>query len=65
MASTADEPDTNQVLLDLLKRTAQAHGVYEMETGKPDADWPTWYAAYMTQTLREAGYRLTREARDP
>jgi hypothetical protein len=48
-------------LLDLLKRAAEAHGLHEKETGKPDPDWPQWYAEYMTRTLREAGYRISPE----
>jgi catechol 2,3-dioxygenase-like lactoylglutathione lyase family enzyme len=30
-----------------LRRAEAAHGEHERRTGKPDADWPTWYAAYM------------------
>ena len=55
------EPNTTEILLDLLKRAAQAHGVYEKELGKPDPDWPPWYAEHMTRTLRQAGYRISRE----
>src|SRR6266702_7823308 len=28
-------------------RAEAAHGKYEQETGKPDPDWPAWYARYM------------------
>jgi catechol 2,3-dioxygenase-like lactoylglutathione lyase family enzyme len=30
-----------------LKRAAAAHGEHETRTGKPDEDWPAWYAAFM------------------
>jgi catechol 2,3-dioxygenase-like lactoylglutathione lyase family enzyme len=30
-----------------LRRAEAAHGKHEEETGKPDPDWPTWYAQYM------------------
>jgi len=58
--STATEPNTTELLLDLLKRAAAAHGIHEKALGKPDPDWPQWYAAHMTLTLRDAGYRLVR-----
>jgi hypothetical protein len=30
-----------------LRRAEAAHGRYEQETGRPDPDWPAWYAQYM------------------
>ena len=30
-----------------LRRAAAAHGEHEKRTGRPDADWPDWYAAYL------------------
>ncbi len=54
------EPDVTAVLLDALRRAADAHHAYEAETGTPDADWPAWYAGHMAGTLRDAGYRLER-----
>lgn len=60
MGQTTTEPNTTEILLDLLKRAAQAHGVHEKELGKPDPDWPQWYAEHMTRTLRDAGYRISR-----
>jgi catechol 2,3-dioxygenase-like lactoylglutathione lyase family enzyme len=30
-----------------LRRAEAAHGEHEARTGKPDANWPDWYAAYM------------------
>jgi hypothetical protein len=61
MGQTVSEPKTTEILLDLLKRAAQAHGLHEKEIGKPDPDWPQWYAEYMTRTLREAGFRISPE----
>jgi len=29
------------------RRAAAAHGEHEARTGRPDADWPDWYAAYL------------------
>jgi len=37
-----------------LRRAAAAHGKHEEETGKPDPDWPDWYAQYMVDE-RTAG----------
>ena len=34
-------------LADALRRAEAAHGRHEAETGKPDPDWPAWYAQYM------------------
>jgi NAD(P)-dependent dehydrogenase (short-subunit alcohol dehydrogenase family) len=59
------EPTTTEILLDLLKRAAAAHGVHEKELGKPDPDWPPWYAEHMTRALREAGYRISRASASP
>lgn len=30
-----------------LRRAEAAHGEHEKRTGQADADWPSWYAAYM------------------
>jgi hypothetical protein len=56
------EPTTHDILLDLLKRAAAAHGVHEAEDlgGVFDVDWPQWYAEHMTRTLAEEGYTLVR-----
>ncbi len=62
---TAREPlkaETAGILLEALNRAAAAHGVHEKELGRPDPDWPQWYAEHMTRTLSEAGYRLTEPA---
>jgi hypothetical protein len=34
-------------LADALREAAAAHHAFEQETGKPDADWHTWYARHM------------------
>jgi hypothetical protein len=58
--TTSTDPNTTAIILDLLKRAAAAHGIHEKALGHPDPDWPQWYAAHMTLTLRNAGYRLVR-----
>jgi len=60
MGQSATEPNTARILLDLLERAAQAHGLHEKELGRPDPEWPQWYAEHITRTLREAGYRISR-----
>ena len=32
-----------------LRRAAAAHGVHEQQIGKPDPNWPDWYAEYMVR----------------
>ena len=59
MESNEKDPNSAEFMMELLKRTAQAHGQHEKEIGKADPDWPQWYAEYMTRTLREAGYELS------
>ncbi|MGK5741042.1 VOC family protein [Micromonospora sp. URMC 103] len=34
-------------LASALRRAEAAHGEHEKRTGKPDEDWPGWYAQYM------------------
>jgi catechol 2,3-dioxygenase-like lactoylglutathione lyase family enzyme len=34
-------------LAQALRRAETAHGEHEKRTGERDADWPSWYAAYM------------------
>jgi hypothetical protein len=42
-------------LADALRRAAAAHGKHEEEIGHADADWPDWYAQYMTdESARQA-----------
>jgi hypothetical protein len=58
--SSTDELEP--VILDALKRAAEAHGVHEANDlgGVYDEQWPEWYAQHMVQTLTAAGYRLVR-----
>ncbi|MFJ4172819.1 hypothetical protein [Microbacterium sp. NPDC089696] len=44
----------------MLRKTAVAHGSYEREHlgGVYDADWPSWYAAFLARVLEEHGYCL-------
>jgi catechol 2,3-dioxygenase-like lactoylglutathione lyase family enzyme len=39
-----------------LRRAAAAHGQHEARLGKPDANWPDWYAEYMVR--EQAGEEL-------
>jgi catechol 2,3-dioxygenase-like lactoylglutathione lyase family enzyme len=39
-----------------LRRAAAAHGEHEKRTGKPDPNWPDWYAAYLV--AEQAGEKL-------
>ena len=32
-----------------LRRAAAAHGEHEKEIGRPDPDWPDWYAEFMVR----------------
>jgi catechol 2,3-dioxygenase-like lactoylglutathione lyase family enzyme len=43
-------------LASALRRAAAAHGEHEQRTGQADADWPDWYAAYMS--AEQAGAQL-------
>ena len=41
----------------LLREAEKAHADYERELGRPDEDWPTWYAGWILAQLerRSAG----------
>jgi len=43
-------------LAQAMRRASVAHGEHEKRTGKPDANWPDWYAAYMV--AEQAGTEL-------
>ena len=43
-------------LAQTLRRAEAAHGEHEKRTGQRDADWPSWYAAYMV--AEQAGTEL-------
>jgi len=55
-----DDTDTTYTtpteLAGALRRAESAHGQHEKRTGQRDADWPTWYAAYMV--AEQAGSEL-------
>jgi hypothetical protein len=60
LEDVAMEPALVDVLTEALQSAAAAHGQYEQELGRPDPDWPQWYARYMTRLLGEAGYQLSK-----
>ena len=39
-------------LANAMRRAEAAHGEHEKRTGQRDADWPTWYAAYIVARER-------------
>lgn len=47
------DPAMAGLLADLLREAAGAHHAHEQATGKPDPDWPEWYADYL---MRHHGY---------
>jgi catechol 2,3-dioxygenase-like lactoylglutathione lyase family enzyme len=47
---------THDDLSQALRRAEAAHGEHEKRTGERDADWPSWYAAYMI--AEQAGTEL-------
>ena len=47
MTPTSAAYDSTASLAEALRRAEAAHGKYEEETGRPDPDWPGWYAQYM------------------
>jgi hypothetical protein len=40
-------------LAELLREAERAHGEYEKTLGRRDDDWPSWYANYILERLRE------------
>ena len=44
---------TEDRLRTLLRVAESAHAAYEAELGKPDEDWPAWYAAFIVARWRE------------
>jgi hypothetical protein len=41
-----------------LRRAADAHDRHKQQTGRPDPDWPTWYALYIER--EQAGLEAER-----
>jgi phosphoglycolate phosphatase-like HAD superfamily hydrolase len=39
--------DSANDLARALRRAADAHHQHEQQTGRPDPDWPSWYAQYI------------------
>jgi hypothetical protein len=39
--------DSASDLARALRRAADAHHQHEQQTGRPDPDWPSWYAMYI------------------
>jgi hypothetical protein len=48
--------DSIEELAGAMKRAEHAHGEHERRTGRPDAEWPAWYAEYMR--AEQAGTEL-------
>jgi len=48
------ESVSRERLAQLLRDAAKAHHEYEVELGRRDEDWPSWYAAYILERLRGA-----------
>jgi hypothetical protein len=46
---------SQEELAELLREAERAHGEYERELGARDDDWPSWYACFMLDRLRERG----------
>jgi hypothetical protein len=44
---------TAERLAELLRAAERAHGEYERELGRRHDDWPTWYAEFIVERLRE------------
>jgi hypothetical protein len=47
MAITAEE------LAAALREAEAAHAEYERQLGRPDPDWPTWYANHIVEQLHQ------------
>jgi hypothetical protein len=46
---------TTEQLAGLLREAESAHAEYERGLGQRDEDWPSWYADYILERLRERG----------
>jgi len=44
---------TKEDLEKLLREAEEAHGGYEQKLGHRDDNWPSWYAEFIVQKLRE------------
>ena len=52
---------TEDRLRTLLRVAESAHAAYEQELGRPDDDWPTWYASFIVARLREEPEGVTHD----
>jgi hypothetical protein len=50
---TRVEELSQEELAQLLRDAEKAHGEYERELGERDEDWPSWYAGWILERLRE------------
>jgi hypothetical protein len=41
------------------ERAAAAHGLHEEQTGRPDPDWPDWYAQYLEREQAAVAHEST------
>jgi len=55
-----DARTAEQLILELLRSAAAAHGVHEEQDlgGVYDENWPEWYAAHIADSLRARGLRI-------
>ena len=44
---------TAERLADLLREAEKAHAVHERDLGQRDDDWPSWYARFIVDRLRD------------
>jgi len=58
LAGPRDSFDLARALL----RAADAHSQHEAQTGRPDPDWPSWYAAYLERAHRGDSAGRSRES---
>ena len=54
---------TEDRLRTLLRVAESAHAAYEAKLGRTDDDWPTWYAAFIVERLREDPEGVTHEVK--
>ena len=44
---------SKELLARLLREAKRVHTDYEKKLGRPDENWPEWYATYVLQKLQE------------
>jgi hypothetical protein len=55
--------DSASDLARALRRAADAHHEQQRQTGRPDPDWPDWYARYVEREQARPGHERTVRAR--